>query len=145
MKTLLNYFALSVMVLSFFNCVVEPMEFLDGSTNSIVEEIENSVTGATGMDSSCINQDPKARITNNGTKEVDLYIYDADGNLIAQENELEPGEQSEWIIFTCGETTFLLSTESSDKMVVIDMGTCMIYDMEIGSNDQLVTDQAVQL
>ncbi len=145
MKYLLKYFALTVVVLSFFNCIVEPMEFIDGATNSIVEEIENSVPGATASDSTCNNQDPKARITNNGTEDIDLKIYDVNGNLIGHESEVEPGEHSDWITFSCGETTFLLSTGISDKLVVIEMGTCMIYDMEIGSNNQLATDQPVQL
>ena len=145
MKYLLKYFALTVVVLSFFNCVVEPMEFLDGATNSIVEEIENSVPGATATDSSCSNQDPMARITNNGTEDVDLQIYDAAGNLIAQEDEIEPGEQSNWINFSCGETAFLVNIGGSDKLITIEMGTCMMFDMEVGSNNQLVSDEPVQL
>lgn len=145
MKYLLKYFALTVLVLTFSNCVVEPMEFLDGATNSIVEEIENSATGATATDSACNNQDPKARITNNGTEDVDLQIYDVAGNLIAQEDDVEPGEQSDWINFSCGETTFLVSNGGSDKLITIEMGTCMMYDMEVGSNNQLVSDQPVQL
>jgi len=149
MKYLLKYFALTVLVFTFFNCAVEPMEFLEGSTNSIVEEIENSALGdranTVATDSSFNNQDPKARIVNNGTVNVDLEIYDADGNIVGRKYGVGPGEHSDWMEFSCGETTFLVSTGSSDKLVVLDMGTCMIYDMEVGSNNQMVSDQAVQL
>jgi len=117
------------------------MEFLDGSTNEVVQQIENSVAS----DSSCTNQDPKARITNNGTTNVDLEIYNVNGDLVGHEYSVEPGHHSDWIEFSCGETTFLVSTGSADKLVVINMGTCMMYDMEVGSNNQLVSNQAVQL
>ncbi len=145
MKYLLKYFAITVMVLNFSNCVVEPMEFLDGHTNAVVEEIENSVQGAAATDSTCNNQDPKARITNNGTVNVNLEIFDVNGNLIGHEYSIEPGQHSDWMVFSCGETSFLVGNASSDKLVVIEMGTCMKFDMEIGSNNQLVTDQPVQL
>ncbi len=149
MKYLLKYFALTVLVLSFFNCVVEPMEFLDGTSNALVEEIENSVLGeaatAVSTDSSCNDQDPKARITNNGTVDVDLEIYDIDGNLIAHEYNLEPGHHSDWKDFSSGEVSFLVSISNSDKLVVVEMGTCMMFDMEIGTNNQLVSDTPIQL
>ena len=141
MKCLLKYSALTVLFFAFFNCATEPMEFLDGSTNAFVEEIENAVAA----ESTCNDADPKARITNNGTEEISLEIYDVNGNLIATEHEVEPGKHSDWIDFSSGETSFLVSNGSSDKLVVIDMGTCMMYDIEVGSNNQLVTDQAVQL
>ncbi len=149
MKYLLKYFVLTVVALSFFNCVVEPMEFLDGATNAVVEEIENSVLGEqanpVATDSSCDGQDPKARITNNGTVDVDLEIYDVDGNLIASEYGVEPGHHSDWEDFSSGEISFLVSNGSADKLVVIEMSTCMKFDMEIGSNNQLVSDQPEQL
>ena len=149
MKYLLKYFALTVLVLSFFNCVVEPMEFLDGTSNALVEEIENSVFGepatAVATDSSCSGQDPKARITNNGTVDVDLEIYDVDGNLIGYEYGVEPGDHSDWKDFSSGEVSFLVSNGSSDKLVVVEMGTCMKFDMEVGPNNQLVSDVPEQL
>lgn len=149
MKYLLKYFALTVVVLSFFNCIVEPMEFLDGAKNTVVEEIENSVLGdqenAVATDSSCNGQDPKARITNNGTVDVDLEIYDVDGNIIASEYGVEPGHQSSWKDFACGEISFLVANGSADKLIVIEMSTCMKFDMEVGPNNQLVSDQPVHL
>ena len=145
MKYLLKYFALTVVVLSFFNCVVEPMEFLDGATNAIVEEIENSVPGTSANDSSCNNQDPKARITNNGTVNVDLEIYNVNGDLIASEYNVEPGHHSGWKDFSSGEISFFVSNGSSDKLIVVEMGTCMKFDLEVGANNQLVTDQPEHL
>lgn len=139
MKYLLKFSAL-VMVLTLFNCVTEPMEFTDGPVNAMVEEIENSVSA----DYSCENQAPKARIVNNGTLAVDLEIYDVDGNMVAHEYEIEPGEYTDWVEFSEGETTFLISNPDADKVIVKDMNTCMIFDMVVGSNNQLESDQAVQ-
>ncbi|MBT8393757.1 MAG: hypothetical protein HKO81_04835 [Flavobacteriaceae bacterium] len=141
MKYLLKYSALTFLFFALFNCATEPMEFLEGSTNAFVEEIENSVAA----DAQCNNQDPKARIINNGSLEVNLEIFDASGNIIASEYNVEPGDHTDWIDFSCGEISFLVNNGISDKLVVIEMGTCMMYDMEIGNNNQLVSDTAVQL
>ena len=141
MKYLLKYSALTVLFFAFFNCATEPMEFLDGSTNAFVEEIENAVAA----EAPCNDADPKARITNNGTVEVNLEIYDVAGNLIGHEYNVEPGHYSDWSDFSTGEITFLVSNGSSDKLIVCDMGTCMMFDMELDSNNQLVSDQPVHL
>ena len=137
MKYLLKYSALTVLFFAFFNCATEPMEFLDGSTNAFVEEIENAVAA----EAPCNDADPKARITNNGTVEVNLEIYDVAGNLIGHEYNVEPGQRTEWINFSSGETTFLVNNGSSDKLVVINMGTCMTFNMEVDTNNQVSTNQ----
>ena len=139
MKYLLKFSAL-VMVLTLFNCVTEPMEFTDGPINAMVEEIENSVS----PDYSCEDQAPKARLVNNGTIDIDLEIYDVVGNLIAHEYEIEPGDYTDWMEFAEGETTFLISNPDADKIIVKDMNSCMVFDMVVGSNNQLESDQAVQ-
>ena len=139
MKYLLKFSAL-VMVLTLFNCVTEPMEFTDGPINAMVEQIENSVS----PDYSCEDQAPKARLVNNGTIDIDLEIYDVVGNLIAHEYEIEPGDYTDWMELAEGETTFLISNPDGDKIIVKDMNSCMVFDMVVGSNNQLESDQAVQ-
>ena len=137
MKYLLKYSALTILFFALFNCATEPMEFLDGSTNAFVEEIENAVA----TQSSCNDEDPKARITNNGTVEVNLEVYDVDGNLLASEYNIEPGHHSDWSDFSAGEITFLVNNGSSDKIIVCNMGTCMTFIMEVDANNQLTTNQ----
>lgn len=141
MKYLLKYFVITVMALSFFNCVVEPMEFLDGHSNAIVDEIENSVPGASAVASTCDNQVPKARIINNSTVEVNLEIYDVDGNLLASEYNIESGHLSDWSDFSAGEITFLVNNGSSDKIIVCNMETCMTFIIEVDANNQITTNQ----
>lgn len=137
MKYLLKYFVITVMALSFFNCVVEPMEFQDGYNNAIVDEIENLVA----TEVACDNQAPKARIINNSTVEVNLEIYDVDGNLLASEYKIESGHLSDWSDFSAGEITFLINNGSSDKIIVCNMGTCMTFIMEVDANNQITTNQ----
>lgn len=137
MKYLLKYSALTVLFFAFFNCATEPMEFLDGSTNALVEEIENLAA----PELACDNQVPEARIINNGTVEVNLEIYDVNGILLASEYNIEPGHHSDWSDFSAGEITFLVNNGSSDKIIVCNLETCMRFIMEVDANNQLKTNQ----
>ena len=140
MKYLLRNIACAIMLLFLFNCATEPVD-------NIQDDLSISATqpqdGLEAPSTTCSAQDPKARLTNNGTLDVSFQIYSEDGTMMGDEHDVEPGETSDWESFEPGETVFVVSNGTSEKIIVIDMGTCMAYDMEIGSNNQLTSDQPV--
>ncbi len=140
MKTnLLKAFALALLVPTLTNCSVEPMEQLNQENNSIIE-----IASQFDSDTPCIGLNPKARILNNSDHDVDFEIHDSTGNLIDAVYGLNPGELSDWKTFPVGITSFTVSTIQSFKIVTIDMGNCMAYDVTINENNQLNTDIPIQ-
>ncbi len=125
MKYLLKNIACAIVLLSFFNCTTE-------TENNFQDSLTISET-----------QEPQARITNNGTLVVNLEIYNVDGILIAKENGIEPGKTSSLKTFNAGETTFVVSSAKSDKIIVLDMDAQMTNNMVIASNNQISSNQPI--
>jgi len=141
MKSLLKITALAI-VLMLSSCSVESVNEVTDNTNS--DPI--NVTALQNTNFQCVNGQAGARITNNGSMDVSLEIFDNQNNLIASIDDLNPGGISDWYYFQAGLITFSLESEDGKvKAPVIDMGSCMAFDMEIGENNQLVSDVAVQL
>ena len=141
MKYLLRI-ACAIMLLSFFNCTTELVD----NQEELFSDTESQDVVIDTPEAACFGQSPKARITNNGSVDVNLEIYNESGNLVSDEiNAVEPGEVSSWITFSSGETTFVVSNNNASKIIVIDMGNCMAYDMIIGTNNQLTSDQPMHL
>lgn len=144
MKTnLLRAYALAFAMIPLYNCSVEPVEqmaseqvLIETFTAPLFNENDNTV---------CVGELPKSRVTNNSEFIVDYEVRDAAGVLVTYVYDLNPGEISAWKTFPVGVTTFSLSTSETSKAVVIDMGTCMAYDVEINENRQLNTDVPIQL
>lgn len=137
MKNLLKniaIIAITIMLLSFFNCTTKSVDTIqnDSFNNSIYQNDvvidNNDVT---------VGQSPSALIINNGTLVVNLEIYDANGILVGQENNIEPGKTSSLKSFKAGETTFVVSNVNSDKIIVMDMDAQMTNNMVIASNNQI--------
>ncbi len=116
---------ITIVLLSFLNCTTETVDNSQDSSNiSLIQE-------------------PQARVTNNGTTVVDLEIYDINGILVAQENGIEPGKTSSLKTFSAGETTFVVSSANSDKIIVLDMDAQMTNNMVIASNNQISSNQPI--
>lgn len=137
MKYLLKNIACAILLLSVFNCTTEPV----GNN----QELNTTQSQESTLDDYCSGQSPKARITNNGTVNVNLEIFNEAGSLIGHDYGVTPGQTSDWSTFATGVTTFVVSNVNSDKIIVIDMDTCMAYDMVIGTNNQLTSDQPIHL
>ena len=133
MKNLLKSLWFLTIILSFSACSNEP-----------VEDLELSIE-ASPQDIACSGDLPKARITNNGTIDVDLEIYNSSGVLVNHAYGVGPSQVSTWRVFSSDIVTFVISTANSVKEIRIDMGTCMAYDVTIDANHQLDTDQPIQL
>ncbi len=141
MKYLLKNIACAIVLLTVFNCATEPVDNSQELSQTTQSQDSNSVAPAV----TCNGQSPKARITNNGTIDVNLEIYNESGVLVSHEYGVEPGEHSDWKTFVTGETTFVVSNVNADKIIVLDMDTCMIYDMIVGDNNQLTSSQPTDL
>lgn len=142
MKYLLKSFAYALVMFTFFNCATESVDSnLEENllTPAVQQELEPS------SDTTCNGYDPKARLANHGTIDFDLEIYDESGALLNAEYGIEPGSFTVWTTFPPGEITFVVGNANAQKIVVIDMGTCMAYDMLIGENNQLSSDQPIYL
>ena len=141
MKYLLKNIAYAIVLLTVFNCTTESV---DNSLETL-ETTQTQETNSVASVSTCNGEDPKAKITNNGTIDINLEIYNENGVLIGYEYGIEPGEHSDWSTFAAGETTFVVSNANADKVVVLDMDTCMVYAMVIGTNNQLTSSQPSEL
>lgn len=138
MKYLLKNIAYAILLLSVFNCTTESVDNSQESSSTIQPQEVNLDTPDVNT---CNDQDPKARITNNGTIDVNLEIYNESGTLVGQAYNVTPGHTSSWNEFSVGEVTFVVSNVNANKAIVLDMDTCTVYDMVVGANNQLMSDQ----
>ncbi|NNC70278.1 MAG: hypothetical protein HKN90_05570 [Flavobacteriaceae bacterium] len=130
MKNLLNLSMVLAILLISASC-----------TNELIEQEDMNLEAE--RITSCSSQNPKARITNNGSDDVDLEIFDESGTLLGAAYDVEPGTVSSWKSFSAGVIEFKISTAISVKSIVIDMGTCTGYDVTIDANNHLDTDQPI--
>jgi hypothetical protein len=87
----------------------------------------------------CVGVNPQVRITNNGDVNFDLDVF-GDQGLVGFVHNIAPGETSTWITFDAGEMLFSVSNDSyEDEKVIHHMTTCMEFNMEIGSDNQLTS------
>lgn len=140
MKYLLNI-ACAILLLTVFNCTTESVD----NTQELSEITQSQETNAVASVTTCNGQNPKAKITNNGSIDVNLEIYNESGVLVGHEYGIEPGGHSDWMTFVVGETSFVVSNVNADKVIVLDMDTCMTYEMVVGTNNQLTSDVPTSL
>ena len=88
----------------------------------------------------CSDDLPKARLTNNGTVNHDLRIFDENGNIIVSAFNIEPGTTTGWFEFEPQYVLFAVDNDTfMDEKVEAIMDYCMEFDMEIGTDDLLVS------
>lgn len=81
--------------------------------------------------SNCKNEEPRARIVNNGTDKASVQIWTTGGNT-ENINNIETGQTSDWRSFAAGETNFTVSVQGEDDTVlVVNMFNCFQYDINI--------------
>jgi len=134
MKHLLRTVACATMVLTLFNCTVDPVEYNDAELLLTEENITAEVNDP------CDGDNPEARITNNGTVPIDLDILNENNEVVGFVHNLLPGNTSIWLTFPPGDLLFSVSNDFvQDEKVVYSMSTCMIFDMEVDI-DNLLTE-----
>lgn len=140
MKNLLKTIALAICISTCFSCSVEPLDSSNPELNS-TEEFQESADA-----NMCAGEDPEVRITNNGTVAINLHVLNDADATVASVTNLLPGEVSSWLSFETGEMLFSVSNDQvQDIKVVYMMDTCMIFDMEVNSDNELTSATPEQL
>lgn len=125
MKTL----RLLIVFLLVLNCT-------DDSSNTLNDDLSNNLLSP----QNCTNDQPRARLTNNGTVNHSLRIFDENSNVIVSAFNIEPGSSTGWFEFSPQEVLFAVDNDTfSDEKVEAIMENCMEFDMEIGADDALVS------
>lgn len=90
--------------------------------------------GFTSCSDKCKNEQPRARITNNGTDKASVQIKTSGGNT-ENINNIEVGQVSDWRSYAAGNVEFTVAIQGvSDPIVVIvNMTECWEYDILIDS------------
>jgi len=141
MKNLLNNtIACAIVMTTCFNCSVESLDNEQFEESIIIEESSSAEDFATPNSLECDNEDPVARITNNGTIPITLQIAAIDGTILHTVQDLAPGNVSGYLSFAPSNIIFNVvknTTGLSDEKVVHDMNSCMSFDIEVGSDNSL--------
>jgi hypothetical protein len=89
---------------------------------------------------SCDNEDPRARIINNGTAKASVQIWTTGGNT-ENINNIEPGYSSgTWRSFAPGLTNFTVAIQGeNDTVITVDMLKCYEYSIDINGQNQVVS------
>jgi len=94
----------------------------------------------TGLNSckKCKNEDPSARIINNGTENASVQIKTSGGNTI-NINNVAPGLSSPYASYAPGIVTFTITVADNDYVETVLMEECFNYDIAIDSNNSITT------
>ncbi|HBS86160.1 MAG: hypothetical protein A2W91_07610 [Bacteroidetes bacterium GWF2_38_335] len=86
----------------------------------------------------CKNEDPRARIINEGTDVASVQIKTTGGNT-ENINNIEPGTASEFRSYAPGMIKFTVSIDTSDYVIEVEMSECFEYDIKIDENNNLTS------
>lgn len=86
----------------------------------------------------CKNEDPSARIVNNGTEKASVQIKTTGGNTV-NINNIEPGTASPYSSYAPGITTFTIVVGNNELVETVKMEECFNYDIIIDSNNNILT------
>ena len=88
----------------------------------------------------CKDEDPRARITNNGTQRASVQVKTSGGSTV-NINNIDPGASSDYANYASGNTTFTLKVNNVDYTKTLDASKCHEYTVAIDRNNVItVTD-----
>ena len=94
--------------------------------------------GATSC-SKCKNEDPRARIINNGTEETSVQIKTSGGNT-ENINNIDVGTTSDYRSYAPGVVEFTVSVGNNNPIVqTVTMLECYEYDIVISANNTVAS------
>lgn len=131
MKNLLKSTLLVCLALTLFTCTSDP------SGNDISTDLTPSQ-----LNDPCVGQDPITRVINNGTVNVDFKVIDSDGVVLVDIPSIPASTTTSWASFEEGEVLFSIDSNQtlvSDDKVLLNMDSCMAYEIEINSNNEIVS------
>ena len=118
------------------------MLLLFGCTSDPVANNTASNLTTSQFNEPCLDQDPITRVVNNGTVAFDLKVVDEQGVVLVDIPNIPANTTTSWASFQQGEVLFSIDchqTMVSDDKVVLQMDTCMAYEIEIDSNNEIVS------
>ena len=81
-----------------------------------------------------VNEDPRARIINNGTQKASVQIKTSNGNTI-NINNVDPGTSSAYSSYAAGQVTFTITVSSTNYVKILDISNGYDYDIAIDANN----------
>lgn len=88
----------------------------------------------------CKNEDPRARVLNNGSVDVSVHIETSGGNTININNIL-PGQASDFASYAPGLVDFTISVGTGgsavDYNISVTMEECFEYDIILDANNMI--------
>lgn len=90
----------------------------------------------------CKNEDPRARVVNNGTESVSVHIETSGGNTI-NINNIDAGQSSSFETYAPGTVNFTITVGSgnisTDYNTTVQMEECFEYDIQIDANNNMTS------
>ncbi|MDY2588221.1 hypothetical protein [Winogradskyella aquimaris] len=90
----------------------------------------------------CVGQLPITRVINNGTVSIDFKVIDSDGVVLVDIPSIPANTTTSWASFDEGVVLFSIDTNQtlvSDDKVELNMESCMAYEIEINTNNEVVS------
>jgi hypothetical protein len=84
----------------------------------------------------CKDEDPRARIVNNGTDKADVQIKTSEGSTV-NINNVETGTASSYSSYDPGQVTFTVSVDNTEIEKKVDVTTCYDYDIVIDASNNI--------
>ena len=84
----------------------------------------------------CKDEDPRARVTNNGTQPASVQVKTSGGNTI-NINNVAPGTSSEYQGYAPGEVEFTITVSRTGYVKRISVGSCYDYDVSINAANHI--------
>ena len=89
----------------------------------------------------CKDEDPRARIINNGTQVASVQIQTSGGNTV-NINNVDPNTTSAFSSYAAGQVTFTFKLNGTNYAKTVDLGKCFEYDISIDANN-IVTSNPI--
>lgn len=86
----------------------------------------------------CRNEDPRARIINNGTQKASVQIKTSNGST-TNINNVDPGTSSPYSSYAAGDITFTIKVNNIDYVKIVNLTTCFDYDIAIDANNNITS------
>jgi hypothetical protein len=86
----------------------------------------------------CKNEDPRARINNNGTSKASVQIKTSSGNTV-NINNVDPGTSSDYASYAPGLVTFTITVNNNPYEKTVEMLECFQYDIAIDNNNTVTS------
>lgn len=89
----------------------------------------------------CKNEDPRARVVNSGSEQVDVHI-ETTGNTV-NINNVQPGTSTEFVSYAAGYVLFRITVGSGGSAVEYEsnvlMEECFEYDIALDASNNIVS------